>query len=68
MIMKIRSAQFIQGVYDYSAWDDMVAYVAKHDSIWEVSNLTYTCTTLGVNSIAIFNKNFELIFEEHDSS
>ena len=67
-VIAIKSGSLKQIVDDNSAWDELVTYTDKPDSVWAIDNIDFMVTVFNHSSVMVFNKAKELIHQYCDSS
>jgi signal transduction histidine kinase len=67
-IIDLKSKTLISYVYDYSYWDEMLAFVKTKDEKWAYENLITPMPTFNINAIWIYDTDFNLIYNTNDFS
>ncbi len=57
-----RSNQLRQIVTDYTNWDDIIEQIEKKDQKWAVDNIATIINSFDLNSVAVFNKDKQLVY------
>lgn len=65
-IINLKSKTLLSYVYDYSYWDEMLAFTKSKDEKWAYENLVTTMPTFTVNAIWIYDKEFNLTYTTND--
>lgn len=57
-----RSNQLRQIVTDYTNWDDIIVQIEKKDQKWAIDNIATIINSFNLNSVAVFNKDKQLVY------
>ncbi|KAF0153124.1 MAG: PAS:Response regulator receiver:ATP-binding region ATPase-like:Histidine kinase A-like protein [Ignavibacteria bacterium] len=60
--LELLSQQFISYIYDYSYWDDMVAFVKKPKAKWAAVNLDGTLSHFNVSFVLVLDQKLKLVY------
>lgn len=66
-LFQMKSSQLSNTIYDYTYWDEFVDGIKMHDTIWYSRNIDFSSTFYDIDYTCVFNKNFELAYEQFNS-
>ncbi|MBU0486983.1 MAG: PAS domain S-box protein [Bacteroidetes bacterium] len=66
--LSLKTESYLNPVKNNAAWDDMVTFVRKTDTIWAIDNLDILIPTFGYCFINVYDKNKNLIYTSIDSA
>lgn len=61
-VMRLHGRLLENLAYDYSYWDDMVAFVSSRDSVWASVNIESTMPTYGADIAWVFDEKLRLVY------
>ncbi len=65
-IIKFKSELLNKVTYDYTYWDDMVAFVSSGDTTWAKENLNSLSVSFNINACWVFNTKRKLVYQYHN--
>ena len=65
-VLDLKSNTLLSYVYDYSYWDEMLAFTKSKDEKWAYENIITTMPTFNINAVWIYNTDFNLIYTTND--
>ncbi|PTN09917.1 ATP-binding protein [Mangrovibacterium marinum] len=67
-VIAIKFGSLKQIVDDNSAWDELIEYTHKPDSVWAIDNIDFMVNVFNHSTVMVFNQDDELIHQFSDSS
>ena len=67
-VIAIKFGSLKQIVDDNSAWDELIDFTHKPDSVWAIDNIDFIVNVFNHSTVMVFNNDDELIHQFSDSS
>jgi len=67
-LFEMKSSQMSKSLFDYTFWDEFVTAIAKNDTSWYNENIEFSSDVYDFDFAGVYNKNFEVAYEQYNSS
>jgi len=67
-VIAINLNSYQQIIEDNSAWDELIDFTQKQDSVWAIDNIDFIVNVFGQSTVMVYNKDHQLIHFHSDST